>query len=209
MVSPGRPSNLALTLDLTERAIYATLFGFLALRMLYAYAATGTLGYLLLLFSESLVFGFMLARRTTNEVSLRPADWGVAMFGTTLPLFVVAGGEPLVPVILSSTLMLTGLLINLWSKLSLRRSIGAVAANRGVKTKGPYVLVRHPMYLGYLMTQVGFLLFNPTLWNVALCAAGLIFQILRIRAEERLLFNDPKYQMYAAKVRYRLVPSVF
>jgi protein-S-isoprenylcysteine O-methyltransferase Ste14 len=200
--------NLAIALDLLERVVYALLFGFLAVRMLLAYSETGAVGYLLIMVSETLVFCFILARRTTNKISLRPADWLFAMAGTILPLFIVAGGEPLVPGSITITLMLGGMAINFWAKLSLRRSIGAVAANRGVKTNGPYRLVRHPMYLGYWVTQVGFLLFNPTLWNFAIWTAASTFQVFRILAEERILSVDLNYQKYAATVRYRLIPGV-
>ena len=206
---PRRGVNLPLALDWIERAVAATFFGFFALRFLNLYMATGILHYLLLLFSECLVVGFLLVRRATDEVSLNPADWCVAVAGTILPLLITAGGEPLVPRGISSILMLAGLAINVWAKLSLRRSFGIVAANRGVKTRGPYNFLRHPMYFGYVVTQVGFFLFNPTLWNAAIYAAALTLQVLRIIAEERTLSRDPTYRTYAANVRYRLVPGVF
>jgi protein-S-isoprenylcysteine O-methyltransferase Ste14 len=105
--------------------------------------------------------------------------------------------------------MLVGLGVNIWAKLSLRRSFGIVAANRGVKTQGPYRLIRHPMYIGYVATQVGFVLFNPTPWNFAIYLGAWTLQVLRILAEERTLSKDAKYQAYASTVRYRLIPGVF
>ncbi|WP_276509041.1 methyltransferase family protein, partial [Microvirga aerophila] len=83
------------------------------------------------------------------------------------------------------------------------------AANRGVKTQGPYSLIRHPMYIGYVATQVGFLLFNSTVWNLAIYSGAWTLQVLRILAEERTLSKDPEYKAYALAVRYRLVPGVF
>jgi protein-S-isoprenylcysteine O-methyltransferase Ste14 len=207
--SPPCLVKLPFALDLFERAIAATFFSFFALRLLNAYLTTGAPAYILLLISECLVILFLLVRRVPSEVSLSPVDWFVAVGGTTLPLLVTTGGEPLVPSSISGVLMLVGLATNVWAKLALRRSFGIVAANRGVKTRGPYRFIRHPMYFGYVITQIGFFLSNPTFWNFAIYAAALTLQVLRMLAEERTLSQDPKYKTYAVEVRYRLIPYLF
>jgi protein-S-isoprenylcysteine O-methyltransferase Ste14 len=51
-------------------------------------------------------------------------------------------------------------------KLSLGRSFGLAPANRGVVST-TYRFARHPIYLGYLITHLGFLVANPTGWNFA------------------------------------------
>ena len=70
--------------------------------------------------------------------------------------------------------LLAGLWIGfkLYGKLALGRSFGIVAANRGVVSSGPYRLVRHPIYLGYLVTHAGFLLSNMSARNVLVYAAA-------------------------------------
>lgn len=201
--------RLPLALDLVERAISATFFGFFAYRLLQAYISTGSAIFLLLLFSECLVVVFILIRHTTSAVSLNPLQWCVAIAGTSLPMLVEAGGQPLVSDRVTVALMLMGIGINIWAKLSLRRSFGVVAANRGVKTRGPYGFIRHPMYFGYVVTQLGFILYNPTAWNLAIYTAALALQVLRVSAEEAILFEDTKYRVYAGHVRYRLIPGVF
>lgn len=105
--------------------------------------------------------------------------------------------------------MTVGLVVSVAAKLTLRRSFGLVAANRGVIVSGPYRLVRHPMYAGYLMIHVGYLLSGPNAWNVFIYALTTGLQIVRILAEERVLKADPLYQQLCLKVRYRLVPLVF
>jgi protein-S-isoprenylcysteine O-methyltransferase Ste14 len=65
------------------------------------------------------------------------------------------------------------------------------------------------MYAGYVITQIGFLLAHPSLWNASIYAATLVFQIGRILAEERLLSRDSGYREFAALVPSRLVPGVF
>ncbi len=204
-----RNVNTPFTLDIIERVVAATFFGFFALRFLDAYLETGHIFLLCQLLTEFLVIGFILARRFSTEVSLNPADWCVAVAGTILPLLIAPGGEPLVPIVLSNVIILTGMVTNIWAKLSLRRSFGVVAANRGVKTKGPYSLIRHPMYFGYVVTHVGFFLYNPTFHNLVIYLAALTFQVFRILAEERTLSKDPKYQLYSSEVRYRLIPGIF
>ncbi|NKF32164.1 isoprenylcysteine carboxylmethyltransferase family protein, partial [Pseudomonas sp. BGM005] len=105
--------------------------------------------------------------------------------------------------------MCLGFILQISAKLVLRRSFGLVPANRGVKIGGPYRLVRHPMYAGYLMTHVSFFLANPSLLNFAIYATALFAQCLRLLAEERLLKEDPAYTTFMATTRYRLVPFVF
>lgn len=196
-------------LDLLGRAAAVTFFGFFALRMLGALLETGSPLYFVLFASEFLVVMFSLLRRTTSDVSQRGVDWAVALAGTNLPLLAQPGGTPLAPEAVSAALMIFGLLASIWAKLSLRRSFGIVAANRGVKTSGPYTLIRHPMYAGYLVIQVGFLLFSPTLWNLFIYIGAAALQLLRMRAEEDILRRDPLYRDYADRVRYRLVPGLF
>jgi protein-S-isoprenylcysteine O-methyltransferase Ste14 len=78
-----------------------------------------------------------------------------------------------------------------------------------LKTAGPYRFVRHPIYLGHNITLAGFLLANFWWWNALVFATVLIFQVLRIQAEERVLRATSDYQSYAARVRWRLVPGLY
>ena len=86
---------------------------------------------------------------------------------------------------------------------------GLVAANRGVKTGGPYALVRHPAYTGYLIAYLAYTAENPSLRNVVLLTASTAFQLVRIREEERVLTADEGYRDYTSRVRFRLVPYVY
>jgi protein-S-isoprenylcysteine O-methyltransferase Ste14 len=58
-----------------------------------------------------------------------------------------------------------------------------------------------------MLTFGGFALSHPTAINGVILAAWLIVQVLRIRAEERLLMLDQEYTVYATCVRYRLIPG--
>ena len=204
-----RSINLPYALDAIERVVAAMFLGIFSLRLIQAYVETGTPHYLILIFSEYLVVGFIIFRRTTDKISLKPSDWCIAIAGTTLPMLVTPGGTQLVSGAISGILMLIGIAMSIWAKTSLRCSFGVVAANRGVKTRGPYNFIRHPMYLGYFLTHVGYLLSNPTLWNFTIYAATVIFQILRISAEEHILSKDSKYLTYATNIRHKLIPGIY
>ncbi|HET6970191.1 MAG TPA: isoprenylcysteine carboxylmethyltransferase family protein, partial [Phenylobacterium sp.] len=140
---------------------------------------------------------------------LSPYAVAIALAGTTAGLMVRPGGQAVVPELAAGLVMIAGGLVSLSAKICLNRSFGLTAANRGVKRTGPYRVVRHPMYAGYILTQAGFLLAHFTAWNAAIYAAAWGLQLLRIAAEEKVLSEDPAYRDYAAVVRARLAPGVY
>ena len=79
-----------------------------------------------------------------------------------------------------------------------------------VVTTGPYAVVRHPMYAGYVwwLLAVPLALGSwPALAPAALIAVGVL---VRTILEDRTLHAElPGYPEYAARVRWRLVPGVF
>jgi protein-S-isoprenylcysteine O-methyltransferase Ste14 len=196
--------------DMVERVSVVLLLGLLAGRLVPGVIETGNLINLLLLVSEAMAALFVLFRRRSVAISDRGVDWVLGFAGTIAPLLAIApAGEPLIARPLCGALMLLGFAVQLWAKLTLRRSYGLVAANRGVKAGGPYRLVRHPMYAGYVATHIGFLLSGPTIWNAGIYALALALFTLRIRAEERVLRADEAYRLLASRVRWRLLPFVY
>jgi len=161
---------------------------------------------ILVAFSEALVVLFILIRKP-GAISTRPYPLAVALLGTALPLLVRPADLAFVPATVSGGIMSLGLIINISSKLALNRSFGLVAANRGIKRGGPYRFVRHPMYLGYFVTQIGFLLSSFSLTNLAIYSAAWFFQILRIIEEEKFLSQDPDYRAFMEQVPRRVLPG--
>ena len=166
----------------------------------------------LLLIAETAVVIFVLVRRPTEAISLRPGDWLLAITATFTPLLIQPTGTPaalhaLIP--LGVGLVVIGNLVQLAAKLFLRRSFGIAPANRGIKTGGVYKLVRHPMYAGYLLVHIGILLLMPSVFNFTIYAISWSAQILRLLAEERLLSEDAAYRAFCLKTRWRLIPGVF
>jgi protein-S-isoprenylcysteine O-methyltransferase Ste14 len=93
------------------------------------------------------------------------------------------------------------------SVLALGTCFGVLPEARGLVTRGPYRLVRHPVYLGELGACAGLVLGAPSTWN--LCAAGVLLaaQLVRMRLEERALeLEFPEYAAYAAHTP-KLIPT--
>jgi protein-S-isoprenylcysteine O-methyltransferase Ste14 len=78
-----------------------------------------------------------------------------------------------------------------------------------VVVRGPYRFLRHPMYFGYLIKDVGFLLPNFGLQNLFVLVVHWGLQVGRVVREEKLLSADRRYREYMSRVRYRLIVGVF
>ncbi len=99
--------------------------------------------------------------------------------------------------------------LSLASLLSLGRRFGVYPALRGLVTSGPYRLVRHPMYLAYVIADIGY---NFQEWNLGtalMVVAGWASLIYRIQAEERILSQNAGWSSYSASVSYRLLPGIW
>jgi len=103
-------------------------------------------------------------------------------------------------------LALFGYALIFWSLLILGPRFGIAPADRGLVTRGPYHLVRHPMYLGELVFR-GALLLNASPFEGAVALIVLLMvQILRIVREEKIINGYPDY---ASQVRWMLIPFIF
>ena len=99
--------------------------------------------------------------------------------------------------------------LSLVSLLTIRRRFGVRPALRGLVTSGPYRFVRHPMYLSYVLGDIGY---NLEEWNVVtllLVLIGWASLVYRIYAEERVISQDPGWRDYLTHVRYRLFPGLW
>jgi protein-S-isoprenylcysteine O-methyltransferase Ste14 len=99
--------------------------------------------------------------------------------------------------------------LSLVSLLTMGRLFGVRPALRGLVTSGPYRFVRHPMYLSYIVADIGY---NLQEWNfvtLLLVLVGWMSLVYRIHAEERVLSQHPEWPAYVALVRYRLFPGIW
>ena len=94
--------------------------------------------------------------------------------------------------------------LSLVSLFTMRRFFGVRPALRGLVTSGPYRLVRHPMYLSYVVADIGYNLQEWNLVTVLLVLVGWASLVYRIYAEERVLSQHTEWPAYVGLVRYRL-----
>jgi protein-S-isoprenylcysteine O-methyltransferase Ste14 len=79
-----------------------------------------------------------------------------------------------------------------------------------VISSGPYVLIRHPKYVGDLVLILGIPLALGSWWGLLVLALSIPGLAWRILDEEKLLKKElPGYVEYMQKVRYRLVPTIW
>jgi protein-S-isoprenylcysteine O-methyltransferase Ste14 len=151
-----------------------------------------------------------LIRRPARTVSRRWGDWALAFGGTFGGvLFRPVGVHPQWGITTGLVLQLVGLTMCVASFLALGRSFGFVAADRGLVRRGPYAVVRHPIYASYLFLQLGYVLQSISLRNalVMLFASGC--NVGRAVVEERVLATNDSYRAYRNQVRWRLIPRVW
>jgi protein-S-isoprenylcysteine O-methyltransferase Ste14 len=79
-----------------------------------------------------------------------------------------------------------------------------------VITTGPYALVRHPMYAGFILVLAGIPLVLGSYWTFLPVGAAALLLVIRITYEERMLREQlPGYEQYGRLTRYRLIPRVW
>jgi protein-S-isoprenylcysteine O-methyltransferase Ste14 len=155
------------------------------------------------------VVAFLL-RRPAQSVDRSLPSWLLAAGGTFGGLVLrPTGSHPLWGVRAGFILQVTGLVVVIVSLFALGRSFGFVAADRGLITRGPYRIARHPMYAGYLMIQVGYVLQAISWRNIIVVLAVTGCNAGRALAEERVLGASASYQSYRERVRWRLLPGIW
>ena len=99
--------------------------------------------------------------------------------------------------------------LSLVSLLTMGKLFGVRPALRGLVRNGPYRFVRHPMYLSYILADIGY---NLQEWNfvtLLLVLVGWMSLVYRIHAEERVLSQHAQWPAYVTLVRYRLFPGLW
>ncbi len=127
------------------------------------------------------------ASATTPSAVARVA----AVLGTAAPvllMFVGAGRDvSLTSDLAASALMVAGLGLSVWSLRALGTNLSVIAQVRGLAASGPYRWVRHPLYVGEIITVLGIVVRSPGAAGVAVWVALVLLQAYRAVAEEQLL----------------------
>jgi len=155
-----------------------------------------------------MTLAFLMVRNHARAFTTRKRDYLYTILGFSTPVFFQPSsysGPPFV----GAFLEFAGAAFVAGAFLSLNRSFGLAPENRGIRTNGVYKLVRHPMYLGYVMAEGGFLVSNFSTFNLIVLTISVLFLLLRLRAEEQLLRQDRTYTDYSKRTPWKLVPFLF
>lgn len=151
--------------------------------------------------------GLFLARLPEGRPT-RPTLWLPALPSLLLGAFVGVSTElhfsPL-----ATWLFALGALGTLACMLTLGRSFGVLPGARRLVVRGPYRLLRHPMYASELVMFIALVLHLRVLLATGLVVLVGIALAWRITAEEQALATLPEHVDYVARVPHRLVPGVW
>jgi protein-S-isoprenylcysteine O-methyltransferase Ste14 len=110
---------------------------------------------------------------------------------------------------LSDVLLICGMAWAVWSLRYLDRNVSVLAQAREVVVQGPYRWVRHPLYVGEIVSSLGLAIAVNSFTAVTLWLALCGLQIYRaVREEQVLLQALPAYRDYQSRTA-ALLPGVF
>ena len=122
---------------------------------------------------------------------------------SAVPLYGVAAGDVLVAL---------GFLIVffVFKENTFASAIIEIGTGQKVISSGPYALVRHPMYVGWLVTFSGVPPALGSWWGLVTIIPIMLVIVWRLLDEEIFLAgNLPGYSEYQNRVQYRLVPFIW
>ena len=79
-----------------------------------------------------------------------------------------------------------------------------------VATGGPYRYVRHPGYVGSILSQIATPLILGSVWAFIPAGLAALLFVVRTALEDKTLLEElDGYKEYAGRVRYRLLPGIW
>lgn len=209
-VAPRRPSSSVVATRITLNVVAALGAALFARAGLEFYLRTHSLIGAAFFAEEMWIVVAYLVRRPARVVSQRPMDWLLAFGGTFGGVLLRPdGAHPHWGVVAGFELQAIGLIICVAAFFALGRSFGFAAADRGLVQRGPYSLIRHPIYASYFFLQIGYLVQSLSVRNALIVAFICSCNVGRAVVEERLLVSSSHYDEYRSIVRWRLVPGVW
>ena len=157
-------------------------FGVLAL---YRWHQTQLIFFLLLVLRDFAAGFFFFKRRPTQtKSSILPS--ALAYVSSAMPLLYLGPTIANKSLFLASDLLaILGFLIVVLATIELGTSIGISPANRGLVRTGIYRFIKHPMYTGYVISEIGMALLNP--FNMIMLIVSITMYGSRARLENTVL----------------------
>lgn len=145
---------------------------------------------------------FLAVREPSRRPSREPVAF-VACAGAIVSVVALAPPTEAAPtplLLAGEVLAVAGVAWLLASVLALGRCFGVLPEARGLVTRGPYRVVRHPVYLGEIAACAGLVLGALSPWNFGCLVVLCVAQSVRMGLEERALTREfPEYRAYAAR----------
>ncbi|MHB1317776.1 MAG: methyltransferase family protein [Anaerolineae bacterium] len=157
-----------------------------------------------------LVVYLFLARRPISGARSQPLGILAAFLGTFVPPFAGLFSVTRPSLALAGALISTlGMVWSLAALLSLGRCLGILPEARGLVTRGPYALVRHPLYLGHIVTTLGLVLPALSVTAALFWLGTVALQLWRAHYEERALAAAfAEYDHYRRRTK-AIIPFLF
>jgi len=221
----NEPLRYSRTKDWAIRTIVVLWFSLMAavtargIVVAFANAANG--GEIAPLLSKICLFSFVVmiawltivrAPATARATGVQPAI--TAFLGTNLVFLGVLLLHPREDLpaglhLLSAALVTAGNALAVFSLHYLGRSFSIMAEARQVVSRGPYKIIRHPLYVAEQIAIIGIFIQYASLAAFILILMQLACQLMRIRNEEILLRDTfPEYAGYMAQTA-RIIPGLW
>lgn len=176
----------------------------------YQYYVKGTLGYVEISFTiQSLLVGVIILIRKPHQAfhkNLVHQAIAIIAFCSGAAFMGQPATGPQVVKQISQVVIFCANVLGVAALLNLGRSFGILIAFRGLKSRGLYGMVRHPMYATDILLRVGFLISHFNLFTVLVFIISTGCYVYRAILEERFLVQQPEYREYMNRVRYRFIP---
>jgi protein-S-isoprenylcysteine O-methyltransferase Ste14 len=152
-----------------------------------------------------------LVRVRPSLVSMNLVHWVVALV-TCFSGFIFVrqdtNGGPILS-FAADSLIVFAIVLGIVTAFILGRSYDFLPALRHVKTEYVYEIVRHPMYLSSIIIKLGYVLKNPSIYNICLLMVITVLYDKRAKYEEEIMSRSDSYVMYLRRVKYRFMPGIY
>lgn len=152
----------------------------------YRWHTTGLIFFGLLILRDLAASWFLISRKPSLDKSNSKLIATLAYVSSAWPFIYLSSLNSLPHAgLISSILAILGFTVSTLALFDLGSSFGVSPANRGAVRSGLYRYIRHPMYMGYVIAEFGFVLLNPTNLIIWVTSVGLYFA--RTKIEDRVL----------------------